>query len=191
MNEERGYRREYLRAPFRQNVLYCDQDFVFKARAMNISEGGLLLDQVPYFPQKGKVVPLMLALAQYPYFKNFDLEKLENYSTDLLRLQVIRLGCEVVRKREVKSQVEEVFSSRVGAKFIDLSVHSRQQIKNYVEILASNLVYLHFLMDNLNADEINLKKFRALARILNYDSQLKVSQLRTLISVDYANMQWL
>ena len=83
MQEERSYQRTHLRAPFKEAVLYVDDNFVFKAHTINISEGGMLLDQIPHFPEDGKEVSLLISLPQFPYFKNYSLEKLNSYTNDL------------------------------------------------------------------------------------------------------------
>src|SRR5690606_20841742 len=84
MNVTRDYQRKFLRAPYRRQVLFGDREFVFKAHTLNISEGGLLLDQIPYFPESDSI-NLVLSLPQYPYFKNFDMYKLKTYCDDLLK----------------------------------------------------------------------------------------------------------
>ena len=71
MFSQRDYQRKHLRAPYKEPVLYVDDNFVFKASTLNISEGGLLLDQIPHFPEDEDEVPIMLSLPQFPYFKNF------------------------------------------------------------------------------------------------------------------------
>lgn len=189
--KERDYQRKHLRAPYKESVLYVDQDFVFKARALNLSEGGLLLDQVPHFPDKGNEAPLLLSLPQYPFFKNFSLEKLLSFSREMFPKKSVRLKCEVVRKSGVESEIDQVFSTRIGARFLDMDPQAKKLIREYVDVFSSNLIYLQVLIDNIHADEQGLEKVRALSRILNYETEIKISQLRKDVRQDYVSLQWL
>lgn len=191
LNKEKDYQRKHLRAPYKEHVLYVDEGFVFKARAINLSEGGLLLDQVPHFPDKGKQAPLLLSLPQYPYFKNFSLEKLLSFSKDMFPKKTARLKCEVVRKLGVPSKVDQVFSSRVGARFTHVDPFAKKLIKDYVSVFSSNLIYLQVLIDNQEADELGVEKVRALGKILNYEPEIKMAQLRKDVQQDYRSLQWL
>lgn len=189
--EERDYKRTYLRAPYRQEVLYVDDDFVFKAKTLNISEGGMLLDQIPHFPDESTEVPLMIKLPQYPYFKNFTLEKLKSFNADMFNSKVIRLKCRMVRKIGVKSKVDHAFVSRVGVKFTEIGPREKKLINDYVNVFSSNLIYLQVLIDSMYADKNNLEKIRLLSEILNYSPETKISQLRKDVQHDYISLQWL
>jgi hypothetical protein len=190
MQDDRSYQRKHLRAPYREPALYVAEDFVFKAHTMNISEGGMLLDQIPHFPE-GSEVPLMLSLPQYPYFKNFNLSKLEGFNHDLFPKKVVRLKCRVVRKMGIKSKVDEVFMSRIGVQFTEITPQVQKQIADYVNVFSSNLIYLQVLIDSLHADSQNLAKIRALSSILSYDVEMKIAQLRKDVMHDYKSLQWL
>lgn len=191
MITERDYQRKHLRAPFKNSVLYVDDNFAFKARAVNISEGGMLLDQVPHFPEPGHSAPLMISLPQYPLFKNFSLERLKSFNDEILRPKVVRLNCEVIRKFGESNSIDEVFSTKVGAKFLDLDTATKKAISSYVDVFAGNLIYLQILLDNMNSDDEGLEKVRELSKILNYDPDMKISQLRKEIHHDYKSLQWL
>lgn len=189
--EKKDYQRTYLRAPYKEPVLYIDDDFVFKASTLNISEGGILLDQVPHFPEDLEAVPIMLSLPQYPYFKNFSLEKIQSFTKDLFPKKIVRLKCKMVRKIGIQSEVDEVFVSRIGIKFTEVSPHVAKQIQEYVNVFSSNLIYLQVLIDSLHTDEKNLEKIRILSEILNYDANMKIATLHKTVQHDYKSLQWL
>ena len=71
----------------------------------------------------------------------------------------------MVRKIGVKPQSEfdEVFCPKVALKFTQISKHDQKAIKEYVDIFASNIIYLQILIDTLNADEMNLKSKNTLS----------------------------
>lgn len=188
---ERSYRRKHLRAPYPFEVLFADDNFVHKARAINISEGGLLLDRVPHFTE-GESISFMMALPQFPYLKNFSIEKLKNYTNDLLPVKVIRLRARMVRKIAEQSDIDAVFSGmKIGLQFTQVDQYSQRDIAEYVNVFASNLIYLQVLIDSLHADKKNLEKIRTLARILGYDPQMKLALLRKKLNEDYLSLQWL
>lgn len=191
MFSQRDYQRKHLRAPYKEPVLYVDDNFVFKASTLNISEGGLLLDQIPHFPEDEDEVPIMLSLPQFPYFKNFSLEKLHNFSSDIFPKKVVRVKAQMVRKIGMESKADEVFVSRIGLRFTEVSAQAQKQIFDYVNVFASNLIYLQMLIDTIHANEKNLEKIRALSEILQYPVDMKIAQLYKQVQHDYRSLQWL
>lgn len=185
-----SYQRTYLRAPYKKDVLFVDEDFVFKAQTLNISEGGLLLDQVGYFPGE-KTLNFMIEIPEFPLFKNFTLEKLQNFSHDNVVSRVIRLSAKMVRSTKIDSVVDGAFASRIGLSIVDLKPTDQLKISNYVEKFSSNLVYLQVLIDSLTTDESQIKKIRLISEYLGYSNQMKVSYLRKLVEMDYKSLQWL
>lgn len=188
---DRGYQRTHLRAPYKEPILYVDDNFVFKASTLNISEGGILLDQIPHFPEESEDVPLMISLPQYPYFKNFSLEKLNNFSADIFPKKIIRVKGKMARKIGIKSKTDEVFASMIGIKYTEVSPLAERLISEYVNVFASNLIYLQMLIDNIQTSDKHLQKIRALSRILNYKEDMKVAQLYKIVQHDYRSLQWL
>ncbi len=190
MKKERGYQRGHLRAPFKGPVLFGDESYVHRARAVNISEGGLLLDELPEFPAKDRV-PLMVQLPTQTYFKNFSLIKLQTFSPDLLPAKIIRAQAQMVRRIGVTTDVDDVFQARFGIQFLNLGEGERRTIAEYVSVFASNLIYLQMLIDSWNTDEDIRLKTRALADILGYRHLVKVAELRHVVTQDYRSLQWL
>ncbi len=86
----KNYQRKHLRAPYKGPVLYADESHVFKAEALNISEEGMLLNQLPSFPSRDEVF-LITSVPQTPYFKNFSLLKMQTFSKELFPCHVIRV----------------------------------------------------------------------------------------------------
>lgn len=185
------YQRKHLRAPFKEESLYVAGGFAHKAKAINISEGGMLLSHVPHFPDKGHLSSMLISFPQYPLFKNFSLEKLHAYSNELLPKKCARVTCEVVRKEGGQSEAEMIMNQRVGCRFVEINEKDKKIIKEYVDTFSGNLIFLQVLMDNAQADQEQLLKARALAGLLNYDSNMKLSMLRQEVARDYTSLQWL
>jgi hypothetical protein len=186
----RNYQRKHLRAPYKGPVLFADEDFVFKCNAINISEGGLLLDQMPHFPGEGSV-PLMLSIPQFPYFKNFSLLKMQTFSHDLFAKKIIRAKAIMVRREQAVQSIDNIFRSRFGLMFSDIELKDQKIIDDYVTTFASNLVYLQTMIDSFNTDDEMKFKTRALATILGYKDVEKIALLRALVTHDYRSLQWL
>jgi hypothetical protein len=185
-----GYKRSHLRAPCFTTILFEDGGYIFKATTLNISEGGMLVKDLPTFPN-GENVPMMIRLPQYPSLLNFNLEKLRNYSNELFPAKIIRIKGQMVRKSASQSAVDDVFLSRIGLKFTLISKEDQKVISDYVTVFATNILHLQNLLESVNSNEESLEKSRLLAGILGYDSRLKISQLRSTISLDYQSLSLL
>lgn len=186
----RTYQRKHLRAPYKGPVLFADQDFVFKANAINISEGGILLDQMPHFPSSGEV-SLMMSIPQLPALKNFSLFKMQTFSQDLFPHKIIRANATMVRREQSVQTVDNIFRSKFGLIFSTIAGRDQKIIEEYVSVFASNLVYLQTMIDSFNTDDEVRSKTRVLASILGYKDVEKIALLRALVTHDYRSLQWL
>lgn len=190
MSVTRGHQRAHLRAPFRAWILFGDGEYVHKAHSQNISEGGILLDQIPQYPQHEET-PIMFALPLYPYFKDFDIPRLNSIQNILQPAEVLRGSCFLTRRTGETSSVDEVFSPAVGLRFTYMPERSKDIIAQYVEAFQGNLIYLQMLMDSWNSgDEVRVKA-RLIADLLGYEEYSKISLLRARVNSDYRSLQWL
>lgn len=184
------YQRKYLRAPYRREVLFQDKNFIFKAHTLNISEGGLLLEQTGHFPES-EFVEFMIEVPEFPLFKNYTLEKLQVFTVENIHSRVIRFKAKMVRSVKNESSIDGMFASRIGISINDIKPNDQIKVLNYVENFSSNLIYLQVLIDSLTTDERQIKKIRLLAHVLGYDSKTKISYLRKVVEQDYKSLQWL
>jgi hypothetical protein len=187
---KKSYQRKHLRAPFRETVLYADGDYVLKGSAVNISEGGLLLDQLPSFPSSDHV-PILLSIPQLPSLKNFSLLKMQTFSKELFGRHVIRLTAKLVRREQLSQNLDNLFRSRFGLEFVKISAFDQRYIEEYVTTFSSNLIYLQTLIDSFNTDDETKVRVRTLAKILGYDCTEKIAHLRAEVTQDYKSLQWL
>lgn len=185
-----SYQRKYLRAPYKREILFQDENFIFKAQTLNISEGGLLLEHTGHFPEASHIA-FMLEVPEFPLFKNHTLEKLQVFTVENIHSRIIRFKAKMVRSTQNESSIDGMFASRIGISISDIKPNDQLKILNYVETFSSNLVYLQVLIDSLTADERQLKKIRLLTHILGYDSKAKISYLRKVVEQDYKSLQWL
>lgn len=186
----KNYQRRHLRAPFKETVLYADNSDVFKASTLNISEGGMLLDQIPSFPDSSDV-SLLISIPQLPQLKNFSLLKMQTFSKELFGRHVIRTRARMVRREELFQSLENIFHSRVGLEFVKIGSKEQKMIEEYVTTFASNLIFLQTLIDSFNTDDETKDRTRTLAQILGYPESEKIAQLRAKVGQDYKSLQWL
>lgn len=187
---EKNYQRRHLRAPFKETVLYADGSFVFKTTTLNISEMGMLIDQLPGFPESDHI-PMLIPIPQLPSLKNFSVLKLQTFSKELFPRHVIRAKARIVRRAELSQNLDNIFKSRFGLEFTRISAQDQKQIEEFVKVFTSNLIYLQTLIDSFNTDDETKIRVRVLAKILGYSEIEKISQLRTTVSHDYKSLQWL
>jgi len=186
----KNYQRKHLRAPFKEPVLFADGEHVLKARAINISEGGLLLDEIPSFPELDDV-SMLLSLPQLPSLKNFTLIKMQTFSRELFPSRVIRLQGRMVRREQLSRDLNNLFKARIGIQFTNLNEQDLRYIEEYVTTFSSNLIHLQTLIDSFNTDDETKHKVRTLAKVLGYSDTEKISQLRSVVTHDYKSLQWL
>jgi hypothetical protein len=186
----KNYQRKHLRAPFKETVLYADGDYVLKARALNISEGGLLIDEMPSFPETDDVA-IMISLPQLPSLKNFSILKMQTFSKELFQHKVIRVKAKMVRREQLSQNLDNIFRSRFGLQFIRITDQDQKHIEDYVLTFASNLIFLQTLIDSYNSDEETKIKARVLAGVLGYKDVERIAHLRAAVTHDYKSLQWL
>lgn len=186
----RGHQRAHLRAPFNAWVLYGDDDFVHRAHARNISEGGILLDEVPQYPAQEET-PIMFMLPDIPRLKDFELPQLRHVLRDPFPATQVRARCFLSRRTGETSTVEEVFRPTAGLRFTRLGEADKAKLANYVEIFTANLIYLQMLMDSWNTNQEIKLKARLIAELLGYSDTPKMAQLRARVASDYRSLQWL
>ena len=185
-----SYSREYLRAPYRRSCLFLDGKYTFKAKVENISEGGMLLQELPTLPGDSPVL-FMLSIPMIPNFKDYDLDRLLEAKYDRSQGHVVRVKGEMVRRQGSTSTIDDVFNSRFGVQFAGIDSQARAFISDYVEVVTANLVTLQRYIEMSNSSELIRPKCRALAELMGHSPKLKISELRSIVEKDYQSLQWL
>lgn len=185
------YQRRHLRAPFYEDVLFADGDFVLKAKSFNLSERGILLGELPKFPDENEV-PLMFCVKTYPMFKNFSLTDLLQFNEHSFQGHVVRVKARMVRE-EIEKNItwEELILMKFGLEFVRIERLDQQKIDEYVASFASNLVYFQALIDAFNRDDQTKNMVKILSKILGYGEFEKITTLKNQVLNDYKNLTWL
>lgn len=157
---------------------------------MNLSENGLLLDEISSFPQE-EVLQLMISVPTFPLMKNLSLAKLQSFDPAQLARRVMKIEARLARRDDLVKDLENLFRTRFGLEFVRIQTADQEHIKQYVDAFASNLIHLQTLIDSYNSDEETRLRTRTLAQVLGYPGVEKIAQLRTEVAHDYSSLTWL
>ena len=181
--------RKFLRAPLKSTVLYVDDgEHVFKARILNISEGGVLLSELPYVPEINSL-PLAINVIEYPRFQGMTLEEIKQLSVDDFSRKILKTKVRLVRTFGNQSNVDRVFINFIGCEFYNPDPEFKAAIFRYVETFAKNTVYLLSLFESLGNRVEQLEMLRSVAHLLGYDRRMKVPLLRAKVLHDYQSLE--
>lgn len=185
---EQKFKRAHLRAPLKADTLYILDDYVLKANLLNISEGGILIENLPRVPDI-HAIPLMFPLIDYPEFSQLHADILMALNVQQLEKKVIRTKARIVRSFEGQSEVDKIFVTKIGCQFVVCSDSDRQAISQYVTRYAKNLIYYLGLFEGRGQKAGNLDILRKVADLLGYDASLQVGLLRLKALHDYQSLE--
>lgn len=180
----KSFRRLHLRSPLDSSVLYESEGHVHKAHSVNISEGGILLEYLPFVPEI-RSIPLMFSLPQYPVFSRLNFDSVKQLNVQSLECVVVRSKARLVRSFEGHSAVDKVFVQKIGCEFVAPEPEVIEAIQDYVSVFASNLVFLLGLFQRSS----QVDHLRLIAGNLGYDGQAKLAVLRQKILHDYQSLE--
>jgi hypothetical protein len=182
------FKRAHLRSPLQTNVLYECDDNVFKANSINISEGGVLIENLPLVPEINSI-PLMLCLPQYPDLHSQSASFLKQVKLEELDQEILRMRARMVRSFDGQSAVDKIFVHQVGCEFVGPHPRSQKFISDYVSSFARNVIYLLGLFESSGrrADQVDI--LRNVARLLGYKHDEKLSLLRQNVLHDYQSLE--
>jgi hypothetical protein len=180
--------RKFLRAPMKSTALYVDGEHVFKAKTLNISEGGMLLSELPHIPEINSL-PIAISLINYPRFQGMSLDDLKQLSVDDFACSILKTKVRMVRTFENQSNVDKVFINFIGCEFYNSTPEFKNAIFQYVENFAKNTIYLLSLFESLGNRVEQLEVLRTVAHLLGYDRRMKIPLLRAKVLHDYQSLE--
>lgn len=180
--------RKHLRAPLKSTCLYVDDEHVFKARVINVSEGGILISDLPHIPEINSL-PMAIDLIHYPRLQPYSLEQLKTLNMEDLPRTIIKARARMVRSFEGQSNVEKIFVNFIGCEFYNPPEEFRKIITDYVEVFAKNTVFLLSLFESLGNRAEQLEHLRLVAHLLGYDRRMKIPLLRAKVLHDYQSLE--
>ena len=155
---EGAWKRVHRRAPLRGNVLYGDGPYVFKAKTLNLGEGGIGLESFPK-PPTANSLPLMFSLTRYPPLSDPIKERVDGEYLDYLSSQIIRTRASLVRTPIQGPEIDKVFMTKFALQFTSLDEESRKIIQNYVSNMTHNIRYLLGLFERSDPHAENIARF--------------------------------
>ena len=182
------FQRKHLRAPLKSLCLYVDEEHVFKARVLNISEGGILLSELPHIPEINSL-PLAIDLIQFPRLHQLSPEEIKHFNHLECARIILKTKAKMVRSFEGKSQVDQVFTNFIGCEFYSPDTDFKMEVFRYVETFAKNTIYLLSLFESLGNRTEQLELLRSVAHILGYDRRMKIPLLRAKVLHDYQSLE--
>ncbi|MDD4972818.1 MAG: PilZ domain-containing protein [Bacteriovorax sp.] len=180
--------RKFLRAPLKSVCLYVDGEHVFKARVLNISEGGILLSDLPHIPEINSL-PLAIDLVIFPRLQTLNLEQLKVLNIEEFPRTIMKTKARMVRTFEGQSNVDRIFVNFIGCEFYNPTSEFKMGVFRYVETFAKNTVYLLSLFESLGNRSEQLELLRTVAHLLGYDRRMKVPLLRAKVLHDYQSLE--
>lgn len=188
MKKDPRLQRKYLRAPLKSACLYVDGEHVFKARVLNISEGGVLLSELPHIPEINSL-PMAIDLPQLPRLSNLTIDQLKSLNIEELPRSILKTKGRLVRTFEGQSPVDKIFVNFIGCEFFNPTPEFKIAIFHYVETFAKNTIYLLSLFESLGNRNEQVELLRSVAHILGYDRRMKIPLLRAKVLHDYQSLE--
>ncbi len=182
------FRRAHLRAPLNSTLLYEDDGHVFKAATLNISEGGVLIENLPRIPEIN-AMPLMLDLLFLPEFSRQRMDQLLSKSMSDFERKIFRTKARMVRSFDVKDEVDQIFITRIGCEFVKPPKDSLDLIREYVTRFAKNTIYLLSLFESHGNRPEQIYFLRHISGLLGYASQQPLAILRQKVLHDYQSLE--
>jgi hypothetical protein len=181
-------KRASLRSPLYSEILYENEGDALKGRSLNISEGGILLENLPLVPEIN-LIPLMFSLVEYPDFYSLNKDKILGLNFNDFDREIIRARARMVRKMDGMSAIDKIFVTQIGCEFVSLNTNTKKQIATYVATFAKNTIYLLGLFQNNSGKEEEVAVLRKVAGLLGYDKNEKISVLRAKVLHDYQSLE--
>ena len=182
-------KRAHLRAPLKTELLYEDEGYVLKARILNISEGGLLIENLPKVPEIN-LMPLMIDIIDYPDFQSIRMEKLKVAHQIGFERKIVRVRAKMVRSFQAESEVDKIFVNKIGCQFVHPKPEAGDIIRKYVKTFARNTVFLLSLFENRGGKKDDTTRIiRSISTVLGYQSDTPLPVLRQKVLHDYQSLE--
>lgn len=181
-------KRKHLRAPLRTEFLYNSDGYALKGRVINISEGGILLSELPQIPPIN-AIPIIVEMPEYPDFQKLGTERILKLRKEAIGRRVVRMRAAIVRSFEGKTEVEKVFVTNIGCKFVNPPVELINEIRDYVSLFARNTIYLLQLFESMGKSQTQRDVLRQISSFLGYDHTEKIAILRQKVLHDYQSLE--
>jgi len=183
-----NFHRKHVRAPLISTCMYVDEDHVFKAKTINVSQGGILISELPHVPEIN-AIPMMISMPIYPRFSELTFEQIKKINPQSFPKKIVKVKARMVRSFGNQTAVEKVFVNFIGCEFFYCSDEFNDYINKYIETYTSNTVYLLSLFETNSKKAEGVELLRKVASLLGYDGTMKLPLLRAKVLHDYQSLE--
>ncbi|MBT5094967.1 MAG: PilZ domain-containing protein [Halobacteriovoraceae bacterium] len=177
-----------MRSPLKTQVLYLDDGYVLKADTLNVSEGGVLIENLPHVPDNPDV-DLLISIPIYPEFSKLDTKQMMAIDPGHFDQHVLRMEGKIVRSFEGNSDVDKVFISHIGCAFVNPKPVLILSIQNYVMLFARNVKHLLGCFESSKNKDDEVEAIKNMAFCMGYDREQEYNQLRQKVLHDYQSLE--
>jgi hypothetical protein len=185
---EKKYKRTALRSPMKSNFLFCLGNTVGKSKTLNISQGGLLMEEIPGI-KVGDVFPIMVEMPKIPILSLIPEKKI--YHLDPIKFErgIIRTEVEVVRNFKGQTSFKGGEIGQMGGKFFQMPKMLEGEINDYVISFRKNVVYILNIIVDLGQGKRQMPLLKHISFLLGYEVQDNISLLRQKVLHDYQSLE--
>ncbi len=188
MNTESLKKRKYLRARMHDSVLYVSNDFVFRTKSFNISQGGILLEGLSNIPSV-RGIPLMIPLKVFPDFSSMANSSVLSLKAEVFPVSIHRVKARIVREMDELTDLGKVLMSLIGCEFVNADAKFKVDIENYVQTYSKNLIYFLNLIQKGGNDPEQVEVIRKIAEVMGYDHTKSLTEIRFKALHDYQSLE--
>ena len=185
---EKKYQRTALRSPMKSNFLFCFGNNVGKSKTLNISQGGLLMEEIKGV-KVGDVFPIMVELPRIPLLPLIGEKKIYQLNPLKFERDIIRTKIEVVRIYKGQTSFKEGEIGQMGGKFFQISKPFEREINDYVLSFKKNVVFILNLIADLGQGKRQMPLLKHISFLLGYEVQDNISLLRQKVLHDYQSLE--
>ncbi|MCB9062695.1 MAG: PilZ domain-containing protein [Halobacteriovoraceae bacterium] len=187
------FTREFSRAPLRGRILYGvdtgREGECFHTNLINVSEGGLLIDFLPFTPKSDESVFFYFEMPVIPNLANMSALKIRYISGDDQFFNIVWGKGKIVRSFKSKGELIPLPIQRMAIEFIDIENNQKKVISEYVESFSRNLGLFSDTVTRVIAGEEDRDKLSAIADILGYEKNMELSNLKMKIEHDLKSFE--
>jgi hypothetical protein len=171
----------------KSSTLYDSDGHLLQANIVNISEGGILLDNLPHVPERLEFFSL-LELISYPTFARLSYDAIFKLEVSMFERNILKGKCRIVRTFQGMSSVDKLFVNNIGVQFVELAGKEQALISDYVEVYKRNIIYYLGLFENSQSD-LKVRLIRKLASLFRYNETASITLLRGQILHEYQSLE--
>lgn len=153
--------RLHKRAPYLSEVIVCDGRECFHCQGVNISEGGMLVEDIPSLDENGDL-RIIFSVEELPDFSILLDETTGLISPTAVKRKKIyfRAQGRFARISEERSSLDLLFKTFVGIQYTVIDKNAPELILKYVEMMENNILYLITLIQKRDLDVKILPKIK-------------------------------